>query len=117
MASVRVNLDISAVTARMTNASQQAIHATSQQALKDCNYYCKQDQGTLISSSQTNSDLENGKLIWKTPYARKQYYLKSTSKDINSNAEWMWAHKAKSVHNEDWKAVFQAALKQFASHP
>lgn len=59
----------------------------STQALKDCNYYCKQDQDGLINSSIVHSDLENGVLIWKTPYARKQYYLDSACKDKNPNAK------------------------------
>lgn len=114
MANVRVSLDLNSTVQRMKEASDKAIYTTSQQALKDCNYFCKQDQGTLISSSQTHSDFEKGRLVWHTPYARKQYYLRQTTKDVNSNAEWMWAHKAAAQHKEDWKAVFQQAFKQFA---
>lgn len=37
-------------------AMERAIAAVAEQALKDCNFYCKQDTETLIKSSLTHSD-------------------------------------------------------------
>lgn len=111
---VRVTLNISAARNRIETASKKAMNITSQQALKDCNYYCKQDQGPLIASSIINSDLNNGKLIWKTPYAKKQYYLKATRHEVNANAEWMWAHKAAAKHKKEWHKIYEQAFKQFS---
>ena len=107
----KVTIDIRAVRSRIDNASSKALFITSQQALKDCNYYCKQDQSGLINSSITHSDFENGKLIWKTPYAKRQYYLDAVNKDKNPNACKMWAHKAKAVHSKEWNKIMQAAFK------
>lgn len=42
----------------MKGAMDKAIFATSEQALKDCNYFCKQDMGALILSSVIHSSVE-----------------------------------------------------------
>ena len=109
----RVVFDVGANSARLEGAVAQATHITAQQALKDCNYFCKQDQSTLVDSSITHSRLEDGKLIWHTPYARKQYYLRATRLEVNANARFMWAHYAATKHKDDWLAVFRAAFARF----
>lgn len=65
-----ININVSTILAKAEKANEAATHAMSQQALKDCNVYCPKDQSGLINSSLTNSDLEKGHLVWKTPYAR-----------------------------------------------
>lgn len=86
----------------------QVLTPLSEQILKDCNQYCKEDTGALIASSQTHSRLAEGKLIWRTPYARRQYYvIRGASKVINPGARWRWAHHAKSVHLADWQKIAQ----------
>lgn len=110
--SVTVNFDKAACMERIRGAAEgKALLIASEQVLKDCNYYCKQDQGTLISSSITHSQPEKGKLIWKTPYAKKQYYLQTAHTDVNSNASWMWCHKAKAAHSKEWRKVFDTVFK------
>lgn len=80
----------------------------SEQILKDCNQYCKEDTGALIASSQAHSRPKEGKLIWRTPYARRQYYvIRTASPLINPGARWRWAHHAKSVHLHDWQKLAQ----------
>ncbi len=111
---VKVTMDIAKVKNRIESATREAIFLTSEHALEDCNYYCKQDQDALISSSENHSDFENGLLIWKEPYARMQYYLDATRLDKNPNARKMWAHHAESVHGEEWRQVFDDAFKEFA---
>lgn len=110
--SVTVKFDKAACIERIRGAAEgKALLIASEQVLKDCNYYCKQDQGTLISSSITHSQLDKGKLIWKTPYAKKQYYLQTAHSDVNSNASWMWCHKAKAAHSKEWKKVFDTVFR------
>lgn len=111
MTHVTVSFDKNAVKAKIKAAEGKALFITTEQALEDCNIYCKQDQGTLIASSQTASKPEKGQLIWDTPYARKQYYLKPASKVPNPQAEWMWAHKAHTEHGKDWKGTYEKAFK------
>lgn len=86
----------------------QVLAPLSEQILADCNRYCKEDTGALIASSQAHSRLKEGKLIWRTPYARRQYYvIRSASTLINPGARWRWAHHAKSVHLPDWQRLAQ----------
>lgn len=110
--SFTVTFDKSACAARIREAAEgRALFITSEQVLKDCNYYCKQDQGTLIDSSITHSVLEKGRLIWRTPYAKRQYYLNAANTDVNANAVWMWCHKAKAKHKKDWNKIYDTAFK------
>lgn len=111
MSNVKVTLNTKKIEERLLKQHKKAQYAMSTQALKDCNYYCKQDQDGLIGSSIIHSDLENGVLIWKTPYAKKQYYLDSARKDKNPNARKMWAHQASSEHKEDWLAIYDKVFK------
>lgn len=110
MADMKINT--AKIINRVQNASDKAIFVTSQQALKDSNYYCKQDQSGLISSSLIHSDPDHGKLVWKTPYARRQYYLTATRTIVNRRARKMWAHVAAAEHKKDWLAVYRATLKK-----
>ena len=68
-AQVRVEVDIRSQITRsdVERATQAAIAMTSEQALKDCNFYCKQDTGALIQSSLIHSDIDGGVLKWVTP--------------------------------------------------
>lgn len=98
-------------TSKLIGASQQAVFDVAKQALRDSNYYCRQDQGTLIASSLVWSDLEKGVLRWHQPYAKQVYYIGVPSLDVNPNASLMWAHKAHEIHGEEWKSTFENALR------
>lgn len=87
-------------------ATQAAIAATSQQALKDCNFYCKQDTGALIQSSLIHSDIDGGVLKWVTPYAEFQYTFPPTRTDKNPNASPEWCGVAEANHKDEWDIVF-----------
>lgn len=87
-------------------AMERAVAAVSEQALKDCNYYCKQNMGALIESSLIHSDIGKGVLKWVTPYAEKQYYLPSVCKDKNPNASPRWCEKAEENHADEWEIKF-----------
>ena len=116
-----ININVSTILAKAEKANEAATHAMSQQALKDCNVYCPKDQSGLINSSLTNSDLEKGHLVWKTPYARHLYYGiimvdPKTGKACfpigdQLYSRKLWAQAAAAQHKEDWKAVYEAALK------
>jgi len=108
---VRVTFNAEAVEQGLLKQHKKAQYEMSMQALKDCNYYCKQDQDGLISSSIMHSDLENGILRWQTPYARMQYYLDNTRTGKNEHARKMWAHEAASKHKEDWRLIYDKVFK------
>lgn len=108
---VRVEINKDAVRARIEAANKKALYVVSEQALGDCNYYCRVDQGTLRDSSERSSDLKNGQLVWDTPYAKRVYYTGSPSHDINPNASLMWCEVAQNQHGKDWEKVYEAALR------
>ena len=60
---VKISIDRSRVAARIKAGKMAMVSAVAEQALADCNYFAKRDQGTLIESSQTASDIENGLLV------------------------------------------------------
>lgn len=98
----------------MKEAMQKAIFATSEQALKDCNYFCKQDTGALIQSSLIYShiDFNKGVLRWTMPYAEKQYKLPSARRDKNPNASSEWCKRAESDYGDQWQAVFKRTYEE-----
>lgn len=110
---VRIEINKSAVAARLTKAWEQALFPLSEQALKDCNELCKQDQGNLIASSQVHSQLDKGRLIWQTPYAARQYWeIPTASQDKNPGAQWRWAHAAKALNGERWRQLAQKLFRE-----
>jgi len=110
---VKVEFDKSAVAEKIILARDVGIVALGTQALKDANFYCRHDSGTLIKSSQTASRPEKGELVWHTPYARRVYYAGVPSKDRNANAELMWAHKAYAEHHNDYEEILERAIKKY----
>lgn len=111
---VTVKLNQSAVEKKMKAASEKAVAIVTQQALKDCNKYCKQDQDGILNSSLIHSNFSKGEMRWKTPYVRIQYYLDATRKEKNPNARKMWAHHAASVHGNEWLKAMQKAFSKYA---
>lgn len=104
---VKVTVDKSKVAAKIAAGKAAMIPAVAEQALADCNYFARRDQGTMIESSETASDLQAGKLVWDTPYAKKAYYTGTPSKDVNPNASLMWCEKAKAEFGKDWDEIAQ----------
>lgn len=81
--------------------------------LEDCNYYCKRAEGDLIGSSLIHSRPRKGKLIWQTPYAKRQYWeIETAYPDANPNATWKWCEVAKQNHKEKWELQAQALYVQ-----
>lgn len=109
---ITVELDRENVRARIKAASERATNAAATQALKDSNYYCKQDSEMLIKSSILASQPEKGLLVWDTPYAKKQYYTGEPSHDVNPHASKMWAHTARAQHGEDWRKIAQTEINK-----
>jgi len=72
------------------------------QVLTDCNRYARDDTGRLIASSRRASDLPNGRLIWRTPYAKRVYYTGTPSHAKNPGASLRWCERAKALHLPAW---------------
>ena len=114
MSSVDIKIDPKRVVARVDRAWQKALGPLSEEILNDCNQYCKMDTGFLIMSSMLNSVPEEGKLVWRTPYARRQYWeIRTAYKDVNPQASWKWCEVAKQNHLERWKVQAQRLWEMF----
>ena len=100
---VTVKFDKAKVLARIDLSDPTKMKQLCEIIRADCNEYCKRDKGGLIASSMTNSKLEQGRIVWNTPYARRQYYeIRTASADVNPKATWRWAEVAKNQHLDKW---------------
>lgn len=110
MTNVSVTFNRADVIRRIEDATKKGQKELTKHALKDCTKYTKEDTGDLIQSGQDETKLDEGLLIWDTPYAKRQYYLDSTKTLINPNATFMWAHYAEKKHGKDWKKTLQKEI-------
>jgi hypothetical protein len=109
---VKITFDKSRCVTRITNTFNSNMGLLASEVLNDCNQYCKEDTGALIASSQIHSDLKAGKLVWQTPYARRQYWeIRTAYTDTNPGARWKWAHYAKSKLMRKWERQAQRLME------
>lgn len=83
------------------------------QVVADANYYCPLKTGTLQKSAVIGTVMGSGLVVWRTPYARKQYYGVDfdRSRDPNPNACARWFEAAKARRLGEWKRVVDEAIK------
>lgn len=127
--STRVTFDKKAAVGRIRAVAEDALTVMGNQAIKDTTQYVPRDQGTLQQSGLTSSDLRahdmKFDLRWDTPYAQYLWhgdvmYGNPTSRTYGPEklsftsalAREEWAKYAREVHGEDWKLVYQKALKE-----
>lgn len=127
--STRVTFDKKAAAVRIRAVANDALTVMGNQALKDVTQYVPMDQGTLQSSglSRSSKAAENMKfdLRWSTPYAQylwhgdvmhgnptNRTYGPDKISFTGALAREEWAKYAKEVHGENWKKIYQAALKE-----
>jgi hypothetical protein len=106
---IRIQIDPNKVGAKVTTAWKESLLPLSAQILEDCNQYVKVDQHTMESSSYSASDLRNGKLVWDTPYAKRQYWEIKTS--LTPGRTWKWCETAKRKHKADWQKLAERLLR------
>ena len=81
--------------------------------LQDSNFFCPIKTGTLQKSAIINSRLGSGELVWKTPYARRQYYDYSKPPyQPNPNACGKWFEAAKARWLEKWVRFVNERIKR-----
>lgn len=113
---MRININVnfspqSTYAQRQQKFENQVLPALTQQVIKDSNFYCRQDQGTLIASSQTASQPNKGFIVWDTPYAKRMYYTGNPCKDVNPNASLMWYEQAKRRKHAAWLKLVEKGMK------
>lgn len=128
----RVTFDKAAAMARIKAMNNKALTDMATQALEDISKHVPVDQHTLADSGASASDqnAKDGKITlrWATPYARYLWhgdvmYGNPTSRTYGPKkikftealAHEEWAKYAKDVYGEDWKRVYQAALRRHLS--
>ena len=100
---VKINFDGDRLMAHIDRAWDKGLAILTEEILNDSNQYVKVDKHTLEMSAMTHSVPKEGKIIWQTPYARRQYWeIQTAHKDVNHNATWKWFHVAKAHHCERW---------------
>ena len=99
-----MNFNPRTLTAKIDRAWDKGLAMLTEEILQDANQYVKVDKHTLEASAQLHSRPDLGRIIWKTPYAKRQYWeIRTAHKDVNPNASWKWFHVAKSKHMKKWE--------------
>lgn len=89
---------------------EKGLFAVREQIKTDCNLFVKVDQHVLERSAHTEVDGLTMRVIWETPYARRQYYTGTPSTDVNPNASILWAEKAAGQYKDQWAEMIQKAM-------
>lgn len=127
--STRVTFRKPQAVALIKASSNAALSDMGNQALQDASMYVPKDQGSLENSGISGSDKKavDGKfsMRWSTPYAKYLWngdvmYGNPTSRTYGPKkisftsalAHEEWAKYAREVHGEEWKKVYQAAMKR-----
>jgi hypothetical protein len=109
---IKIQINKDAVKAQVMGAWDKGLAILSEEILNDCNQYCKEDTGALIASSLIHSVPAEGKLIWQTPYARRQYWeIRTAYTDVNPNASWKWCEVAKTKCKKKWAKQSQRLME------
>ena len=108
---VKINIDPNKVSARVMGVfNQDVLPALSEEILADCNEFCKEDQQTLIKSSLAKSKPQEGRLIWETDYAKRQYWSIETS--LTPGRTWKWCETAKRKYKKRWTKSAEGRLRE-----
>jgi hypothetical protein len=108
---VKITFDAGRQMTIITNTFNTGVGRLAGEILNDCNEYCKEDTGMLIASSYIHSRLDEGLLVWQTPYAKRQYWqIRTAYTDVNPQATWRWAEVAKARHKDRWARQLQMLI-------
>ena len=109
---VTVNFDRARIEAKIEGVWKERLPLLVEEIMYDCNEYCKRDNGILIASSLIHSKPEQGLIIWKTDYAKRQYWeIKTAYTEKNPKATWRWCEAAKIACKERWQRQAQRLME------
>ena len=106
---IKIQIDPNKVGTKVQGAWDKGLFILSSQVLGDCNQYVKVDQHTMESSSYSASQLSEGRLVWDTPYAKRQYWAIRTS--LTPGRTWKWCETAKRKFRSDWQKLAEKLLR------
>mgnify|MGYP002621689323 CR=1 FL=1 len=101
---IRVEFDEGKCAARIKADLEKAQKALDAQVMADSNFFVPLKTGALQKSAQIYTRIGSGKVEWRTPYARRQYYGETFShaRQANPNATAKWFETAKARFLEKW---------------
>lgn len=79
-------------------------------ALRLCTPYVPMKDGNLIKSGIANTKVGSGYLIWKTPYARKHYYVPAKFRGAPKRGTYWFERMKNEGGKEQITKAAQAAL-------
>ena len=110
---VKTTLNSAEIKANLEATTRQVQAPLDALILQDSNFFCPIKTGTLQKSAIINSRLGSGELVWKTPYARRQYYEYSKPPyQPNPNACGRWFEAAKARWLEKWVRFVNERIKR-----
>ena len=98
----------------MDKGFQKVQYAFSQQVAKTGDPYVPFDTGTLKNSVNQASDFQAGKLVYNTPYARRQYYLHAQGEGLHGDNHLRgsyWGQRAIADHKDELAQFARNAAK------
>ncbi|MED1607755.1 minor capsid protein [Cytobacillus kochii] len=113
MSRVRVSVQLGNITRKIGRAKERTQPVLDNQVLQDMNDFLPADTWALRDSSLTNSNIGQGELKWKTPYANRLHKNPqfNFAKDKNPKAGGLWDERAKAVYRPDWVEVAQREME------
>lgn len=101
---LEINFDPNLIQARFKESLGRAQKKLDVAVLKDSNVYCPLYQSVLQKSGIAHTVPGSGLVIWRTPYARVQYYgMKfDHTKSGNPYAQPKWFEVAKAKKLNEW---------------
>lgn len=111
-ANVKVDFDKEKAKEKLEKRKAVAQAKLDAQVLKDSNFYIPFDTGSLKQSGILHTKIGSGKVIWDTPYAKKQYYnFPNKRVDRNPNASGKWFEMAKAKKIKRWGKLVDKVMK------
>lgn len=108
---MKVQINNAAIHAKVMTAWQKGLFALTTEVLADCNEYVKRESGKLEESSLIHSTPSEGKIVYETPYARRQYWeIQTAHTTVHPNATWKWFEAAKRRYLRKWKEKAQKGV-------
>lgn len=102
-----------ALTTKLDKALLEAQKYIDSECLRRCAPLMPFDQHTLIESGPLNTQIGSGEVKWRTPYARRWYYMPANfSKEHNKEAGNYWFERMKQQQLEQIRKGAQAVINQ-----
>lgn len=110
---MKIDFDVRKSAGRLSEAVHRAQVKLDMQVVKDCNYYVPLKTGVLQKSAQIYTVPGSGEIVYRTPYAKRQYYGLhfDHSKQNNPNACPKWFEAAKARKGKQWKELVENEIK------